>query len=74
MRIQRKVVNQLLLTSSEVESLLQLVKQAKEGRTVHYAEKRMDNGTFFGIGVDMPEDKFADGTARNDYPTPVSKY
>jgi len=72
MRIQRKVVNQLLLTSSEVDSLVELISQAKAGRTVHYAEKRMDNGSFFGIGVDMP-DETPDYDYRNDIPT-AKKY
>jgi hypothetical protein len=67
MRIQRKVVNQLLLSSDEVASLLGLIEAAKHGKTVHYAERRMDNGSYFGIGVDIPEEpnrRFGD-----DYPT-----
>ena len=51
MRIKRKVVQQLLLTEQELKALFECAEKARSGQTVNYAEMKMDDGSFFGIGV-----------------------
>jgi hypothetical protein len=70
MRVRRKVVHQLLLSPREIESLIEMIHEAKEGRTVHASERETSPGQFFGIGVDDRYDSLT-GEPQRPEPRPM---
>ena len=53
MRIYTKHIEVLGLTPNELDKLLAMVDEAKRGQTVHYAEREMSPGQFFGISINI---------------------
>lgn len=57
MRIQKKTVSLLLLSRREIEVLMDMVEEAKNGQTVHYSERQTGHNSFFGVHVDEANDE-----------------
>ena len=75
MRIKRKVINILQLSEREIQVLMGLVEQAKEGHISHYAEEEIAPGQFFGVSVAESHDARNQMTRKPFEPVPTnSKY
>ncbi len=74
MRLIVKHIKVLAMRPDEIAAMLDMVKEAQTGTTVHYAERHMDDGSYFGISVDKdnytepktPAERFAKGV-QNKY-------
>lgn len=73
MRIQRKVVQQLLLTPAEVEQFMDMLADAQNGKTVHYSERRQADGSYFGISVDAANEAMPPKVRRPHEPEPLPR-
>ena len=51
MRIYSKTIKVLGLAPHELDLLMQMVAEAKNGQTVHYSERETSPGQSFGISV-----------------------
>lgn len=52
MRVYTKHIKVLGLAPHELEMVMQMVQEAKDGKIVHYAERQTAPGEYFGISVD----------------------
>ncbi len=51
MRIITKRIKVITMTKEEVRKFHELMERAAEGHTSHYAEDRLDDGSFLGVSV-----------------------
>lgn len=51
MRIVTKRIKVIEMTEEEITKFHRLMEEAQEGRTSHYAEERLEDGSFLGVAV-----------------------
>ena len=57
MRVQKRTISVLLLSRREIDVLTEMMAEAREGKTVHYAERQTGPNQFFGVSVDEMNDE-----------------
>lgn len=51
MRLKTKRIKYIEMTEEEVQKFHELMQRASEGHTSHYAEDKLDDGSYLGVSV-----------------------
>lgn len=56
MRIITKKIKVISMTMEEHQAFMDTVQRAAEGRTVNYAESRLEDGSYLGVSIESEEE------------------
>lgn len=62
MRIITKRIKVIAMTEEELAKFYSALKRAEEGHTSHYAEEKLDDGSYLGVSVVQKHDEPEYGT------------
>lgn len=58
MKIITKKIRVIQMTSEEIRKFHELMERAQTGHTSHYAEERLEDGSFLAVQVEQPADSY----------------